>query len=261
MIQARMDLQAHPQDGDLLRYLDGELDPAGESQIHRHIDRCQRCAGALRTLEKLSDDVETLLEEPLSDPPVRVKEEITQKFAARAGMRRDPRRAHWAHRLARAAIVILALGGPALAVEPVRAWLVERVAAAREALLATPKVPAAKTEDVTRAPSTVSFVPAPGTFFIDIAEPQQAGVLQLTVQEGRVASARVTGTSGAEGLLVLPNRLRIMNDGSSVAEYSVTLPSRLGEIRVSIGDVETLSLHTRGLEVPASWTFGLDGGR
>ena len=257
MIRERMDLRAHPRDGDLLRYLDGELDPMEEAEIRRHVELCQVCGRSLADLESLSDRMGTLLEESSINPPTQAKEEILKEFAARAGTRRDPRRALWAHRLARAAIITLALGGLALAVEPVRAWLVQGAAGLRHTLFPQQAVPVAPVAPP--SPSSVSFVPAPGTFFIDVAVPQQTGALRLTVQDVTVATARVTDPSGEEGLLVLPNTLRIINDEESVAEYSVTLPARLSEIRLRIGDVETLSVHTRGLEVPASWSFSLDG--
>lgn len=266
MIQAVMDLKAHPHDGDLMRYLDHECDPIEREDIRRHVEGCERCAELLGQFEGYSERLAALLPELDSAPPAGAIEEIL--LGAAAGARRlertvdaPPPRARNARRsLARAAAIAFALLGLGMTVSPVRAWLVERFSAVQEALLTSqPAVQETALTPQPQSPSTVSFAPAPGAFFIDIVAAQESGMLTLTVQQGRVASAQVRGAVTDEGLLVLPDRLRITNSSTSAADYAVTLPSQLTKITLRIEGEEALTVTTAGLELPATWSFSLEG--
>lgn len=269
MIQAVMDLRAHPHDGDLMRYLDHECDPIEREDIRRHVEGCERCAELLGRFEGYSERLAALLPELDAAPPALAIEEIL--LGAAAGARRlertvdalpalPPRARNARRSLARAAVIAFALLGLGMTVSPVRAWLVERFSAVQEALLTSqPAVQETAPTLQPQSPSTVSFTPAPGAFFIDIVAAQESGMLKLTVQQGRIASAQVRGAVTDEGLLVLPDRLRITNSSTSAADYAVTLPSQLTKITVRIEGEEALSVTTAGLELPATWSFSLDG--
>ena len=243
-----MDLRAHPHDGDLMRYLDHECDPIEREDIRRHVEGCERCAELLGQFEGYSERLAALLPELDAAPPAPAIEEIL--LGAAAGTRR----------LARAAAIAFALLGLGMTVSPVRAWLAERFSAVQEALLTSqPAVQETAPTLQPQSPSTVSFAPAPGAFFIDIVAAQESGMLKLTVQQGRIASAQVRGAVTDEGLLVLPDRLRITNSSTSAADYAVTLPSQLTKITLRIEGEEALTVTTAGLELPATWSFSLDG--
>lgn len=261
MIDMMSDLRAHPADGELLRYLDRECDAVEREDIQRHVESCERCVATLKMFEDYSERLSAMLPTLDVDPPADARERALAR--ARAAAPEIRRTSSWKAHLARAAVIALILLGLGLTVAPVRAWLAERLSEVQTLIRGAQ--PAAQErpgqESAQGSPSTVSFVPAAGVFSIDIAEPQQKGALTLTVAEGPRASAQVLGSAAGEGILVLPNSLRITNTSQSTADYAVTLPGRLTEIRLRIGGEETLTVSTAGLELPASWSFKLSSER
>ena len=258
MISTDIESMTHPQDGDLLRYLDGECDPIALEDIERHVENCERCLKALALFKGTSDRLNRLLSAHDEAPPLAARDEFLAR-AERIGSAADHRRARTARQLlARAAIIALVLFGLGLAVTPVRAWLVRQTAALQQAFFKQePHQQQAVFPPGPKTPSTVSFIPAAGAFSIEVAVPQNTGELTLTILESQTATAQVLGDIDDEGLLVMPSRLRITNSSTSAADYAVTLPSQLTEIRLSIGGTQTLTVSTAGLELPARWSFSL----
>ncbi len=259
MIGMMSDLRAHPGDGELLRYLDRECDAVEREDIQRHVESCERCVATLNMFGEFSERLSAML--PALD--VAPSPDASQRALARAREAAPEfrRGSSWQAHLARAAAIALILLGLGLTFSPVRAWLAERLSAVQTLIRGEPAAQERSGPAGQASPSTVSFVPGAGVFSIDIAEPQQDGALTLTVAEGPRASAQVLGSVAGEGILVLPNSLRIDNTSESLADYAVTLPGRLTEIRLRIGGEETLTVSTAGLELPASWSFKLSSER
>jgi hypothetical protein len=135
----------------------------------------------------------------------------------------------------RAAIVLLVLGG-VMAVPPVRAWVIrnlQRITSGEEAPAPSPApdpVPAADNFAV-HFPVSAPFVT------IEVAARQVAGRLVIRLFDVAEASAEIRGNASEESFLVLPdqNTLRIQNARSSRADYLITLPRSVTEVRVTVG--------------------------
>jgi anti-sigma factor RsiW len=204
----------HVDDGALVRYLDREAGADERETVGAHLGACDACAGRLAQLERRSAAFTAALR--TADPDRRA-----------APARR------WGLRAAAAILVVLAVGGT---VRPVRAWIVERAQAIWAALSGDVGDAAIPGDNAAVASTAVSFVPADGAFTVEIARWQAGGRLTLEVTAGDTARAAVAGGSGAESLVVLPARLRIVNPAASTASYRLTLPDRLGRVRVIVAD-------------------------
>jgi anti-sigma factor RsiW len=205
----------HVEDGALVRYLDEECDGDEQAAVRGHVEACGACAGRLAELARRARALRVALR--AADRPARAA----------------PSAPRWGLRAAAAVLVLLAIGG---AVRPVRAWVLDRAEALWTALTGgVEPPPLAPVGLVPPVQTAVSFVPAQGTFTIELAGRQAAGVLALEGVPGDTARATVLGGGGAESLVVLPAGLRIVNPPASAARYRIALPARLGPVRVIVG--------------------------
>jgi anti-sigma factor RsiW len=192
----------HPDEGALLRYLDGQLLASEIENVQEHLSTCITCAARNEEIRRTLSRVTVALREMDTDP--------------RRSRTRDIR---WL--AAAAAVVLLAL---ASSVAPVRAWILNRTQALWEAVVAsegaTTTIPdTAHVVEPTTA--SVSFVPTTDVFILEVTARQVVGSLTVEIGDNDTATATIAGNGQNEELVVLPNGLRIVNAPGSVATYVV----------------------------------------
>lgn len=172
-----------------------------------------------------------------ADPPVPTIAYPADRIARAARHRTVVR---W--RLA-AAIAVLALA--AVAVPPVRAWIVRTARVLWSVATLVPHTPVAAPER-SAASSRVTFTPSAGVFALRVARPQAQGTLTVETVAGATASAAVAGAAQGAELRVLPGGLTILNDSTSTASFVVRLPAALTRIEVTVGGGAPRILGPRG---------------
>ena len=80
--------QAHPEEADLLAYVEEELDPIRRSQLAEHVGACPLCAGRVRELETARD---ALRASPLLRLPAERRAGLVERVSAPARARRARR--------------------------------------------------------------------------------------------------------------------------------------------------------------------------
>lgn len=216
---------AHPADGDLIRYLDLQLDDGERKAVLAHLSDCDTCVERLRALREQTEVVSAYLgrldEGVLAD-------ELARARALRAARQARPKRFGGLERVAAVAAIV---GVVTLGVEPVRAWVVERLAS-----LTGGGAPLAEVqpETVLERGSVVAFEPAGETFVLEIEHPQAVGEVRIEVRDVPSASAQIVGGRD-ETILVLPSGVRVENEPTSTADYLLSLPSHLRLVQVFAG--------------------------
>jgi anti-sigma factor RsiW len=204
----------HSTDGDLIRWLDGELDDDERSALEHHVGKCEDCAALAQNLRQRSGLVHAALR--LLDPAP-VQRRVRAPLAWAAG--------------------VLLLLGVGAGVPPVRAWIIDQTqglwASVTGAARPTPTLPAPVRRDSTSA--AVTFVPASGVFVLEVGGHQASGRLTIERSAGSTAVATVIGGDGDESFVVLPAGLRIENAPGASASYWVRLPATVSRILVVVG--------------------------
>jgi hypothetical protein len=249
----------HLADGDLIRYLDHQLDGGDFRRTMRHLARCGDCEHRLDRFREQSLALSALFAVPAAQPSAETRAQAltaAQQAAWRA--RRPLRTAVHAGWRAAAVVGLLLLGTLSLH-PPLRAWVAERLAL----LTGTP------VEHVRPAPpeharvaaekavgSTVSFQPTGAAFNLHFENAQRAGTLKVVVTDVPSASAQALGTADAE-FLVLPGALRIANSSAAEADYVVTLPAHVQDLQIQVGGVRRTGVSLRGVPRPWTGTYAL----
>jgi hypothetical protein len=232
-----------PGDEELVRLLDGEVDPAGRERLLARLAADPAAAERLAALERNALRLRRFLAD----------EDAHLAARARAPRPRPaPRAAPW---LRAAAAVVLLLAG-ALAAPPLWAWLSGRPGGARPE--APAGAPAAAGAPAPAAPAgeapVVRFVPVGGRMEVELASAPAGGALELRTVEGAEASAQVVGAS--EAVVVLREGVRVLNAAGGSARYRVSVPAHVTEVRVRVGGRDAGSFRV-GAGSPRAWTVPL----
>lgn len=221
----------HPSAGLILRRMDGELEPALDHRVARHLERCAVCKRREQSMRDVSEDASAAVRSALLETPVPELRRAAARRAVREEMRRRGARRWRVRGLAAAASAagVLVLSWT---VGPLRAWVWEKgpVAAGGEEATATLPVAVVGAEG-----SIVAFSAAGETFSLEIEHAQATGELLLQVLDVDRAAAQITETSG-ESMLVLPRGLHIENSAGSTASYRITLPASVRRVMLRVGD-------------------------
>jgi hypothetical protein len=232
-------------DADLIRYLDGELSNDEQARVADALERESALSDRLHVLRRRSERLSVLLavagpsasEIAAASPatlasitPITDAQTARSTIRSVSPMRDEPR--FWL----RAAIVLLVLGG-VFAVPPVRAWVIrnlQRITSSEEAPARSPAVAPVKPALDNFA---VNFPVSSPSVTIEVTATQSAGRLLIRLFDVAEASAEIRGNLLEESFLVLPdqNTLRIQNARSSRADYLITLPRSVSEVRVTVG--------------------------
>ncbi len=217
----------HADDADLLRLLDGAAGGEERAAIEAHLAACGACPRRRDLLRARSARLAELL--AAADAPA-------PAFAMRPGA---PRRAaaiagaRW-----RAAAALALLLGGALAVQPVRAWIVRSAGVLWAAATGKASRPAPVTVVPAPAPrdsaGAVAFVPNDPAFTVRVTGRQAGGTLTIEPGEGPEVIAAIAGGSGPAELLVLPDGLEIGTTASSTRSYRVRVPPGVARITVQV---------------------------
>jgi len=218
----------HPNDGHLLAWLDGELEPEEGTGVREHMESCGECRGRADSLRRESEGLSRallMLDEQaagLADPgPLPVVAALHGHGSHRL------RRTGWS--LARAAGLVLVAAGAAAALvpgSPVRAWLESLGEADRTAAVA-PAVPAVELE----APSTadaeptaagISVEPEAGGLVVDLQGFGRNSNVHVRLTDARRATIRVEGTPEVPRFVTGPGTLDVI--GAREGEIWVELP-------------------------------------
>lgn len=215
----------HPDDGTLLRYLDGELLAAEREHVSQHVSTCDECTARQREIRNTLDTVAQALQRTDAQP-----------------RRSWPTSTRWPVAIAAGVLLALTLG-----VAPVRAWIVRLPKVLWETIVPSEVTSPAAPDTSLAAESdeaSVSFVPPAGVFLIEVTNRQAEGSLTIEIVDGDTATATLTGPRVAEELMVLPTGFRILNAQNSITTYLVRLPARLEEVQVSVGGDSTALVET-----------------
>lgn len=211
----------HPDDGALVRRLDGQTLPGDDSG---HLAACPQCQARFNELEHRSDALSGLLHrgpDAAIEPPAHLLDRVRRTA-------RDERARHWTRTpLLKAAVIAAVLVAP-LAAEPVRDWIgrsATRLATA-VGLVEAPAPSGAGDAEIT-------IVPAGNRLVIRVDAPQPEGAVVLRFEDRPDALVRVPSGS-ATSLVALPDGFRVINGAGGPDEYRFTVPAGLPvEVRVA----------------------------
>ncbi len=224
----------HLTDAELFRLLDtGDTEPA-RTELARHVEGCDRCAEALRSLESDSRLISRFLEDADFEDGGRPREAGTERWR---GARTEPvpRSPAVAARAARgdrlmgspwlkAAAILVLVAGPLAAFPDVRSWVAERVTGPVDT---SPTTTAAAEEE---EPTVLRFTPDPGDFVVRFP----AGATgAITLERSNSAEAELRATGRAE-TVVSATSLEILGEGPG--RYRLRLPTATTGAWVVVGD-------------------------
>lgn len=214
---------AHPTDADLVRLLDGETERSG---LRQHLGACEDCRERRRRLAGWSDEVGRILD--AADP-------VVVDRGDRSADPTDPSASRWL--MVAAGVLLLISAG--LALQPVRAWVVDRAEDVAERLGITDR--ASSERGTVGRGASVSFVPDGEHLRIQVEARQQSGRLELRMaREGDRVRASVATSDPGEGpspaFAAYPSELRISNSSGSGASYRVTVPASVRELEIRVGN-------------------------
>jgi hypothetical protein len=230
--EAEVNTETNPiNDLELVRYLDGELEPQERSALDSRLAAAPDAAARLEQLRHRSRNLSELLRTAApSGREARASAEVIRPLMTKQSVRFG-----WPPYLKAAAVVALLLMG-AFAVPPARAWLLARLLDARAALglgsapSTTPiAAPAPPATGVSTTEVIYSFQVTSDTFSIEVL--QTAGELIVERTSDSSASAELSG--GEPGsLLVLPRGIRIEGPSTARTVYTISLPERVTVVRL-----------------------------
>ena len=225
----------HLGDEELVQLLDGEAAEGERTAWFNHLGDCLPCSERMQELESascwLQENVAAL------DAGIGV-DELTRARALSAARRARPlsavrhplRQPGWSRVAAAIALVVVA----GLAVEPVRAWVLDNAGRLMDRVDSAPASTAVARGSISTAP-IVSFATTEPLFRVELDQPQSAGELTIRVAPVDAASAGMTEVA-EESLSVLPGGLLIENNAASVASYTIELPvSTVRRVQVLAG--------------------------
>jgi len=223
-----------PDDGTLVVYLDGGLEPGARADVAAHVHDCVRCADRLAELEARSRGVGAWLARHEPTPPPREAYDL----AAR------PRTASAPRRWAIAAGIVLAVG---VVAGPARGWLLGRIGLAPDGPAASPPVATGET-------STTSFVPAGDE--VTVSFDAGATGRRLVVALGTDPLVTLRAPAPDVELLVRPDRVEVHDAHQPPRDYRLTVPDGVRRIRVRVPGARDVVLapgpvgETRIVDVP-----------
>lgn len=286
----------HLEDGDLVRYMDRQMDRAETRRAELHLTVCAECQARLREMQSRASSVSGWLGALDNAPVADERRALAMAAVERARFRA---RASWGGRpaLAAAAMVALMLT-VAFGTPPGRAWVggaAERLgwgrlfpreeaappvqmapaAAAREASADSTSVeteapasaaPAVVAPGRTRRPALppgmsapVQFNPAGNYVLLSFESRQRAGSATIWIRDIPTASGQVVAGRQAEQLEPTADGLRVRNVSGSRADYTVEIPTRYRFIRVRIGDEPETVINVSRARQDWLWTLSLAG--
>ena len=223
----------HPDDGALLRHLDMELTDCEFDEVREHLTRCASCHNRLEEIQSTMNALSR------ADTSVRtLRQRLLPRFVAVA------------------ASILLAV---AVYFTPLRAWVAEQARlrwnTGEETDVSSVH---ARQDAVTHQPTigSVSFFPTNEVFVLELTSRQEEGSLTVAFGGGEMATATISGDLVDESLMVLPDRLRIVNSTTSTTTYAIVLPPSVRTIGVTIANENAVVLQPSNAQ--RTWTIPLE---
>ena len=223
---------AHFDEGDIVRYHDGELEDGDRARVEEHLRACHAC----RDRVDLFGEQSSVVTETMSRADLPLPRLVRSRPARHTA--RPPRLRTWQ----RAAGIALVVGGAAFASQPVRAWMLDRWAGLRDMLPGSqPPVPemaeeaAPVSSEPLAPPNTLSigFEPTTDSLVLRIATRQTSGEIQTQATDDVKFAAEIIG-GGDETIAVLPNGLFLRNTAASTARYRLHIPAGIRVVVIVI---------------------------
>jgi len=243
----------HPNDGHLLAWLDGELEPEEGTGVREHLESCVACRGRADSLrresEAFSRAVLALDDEAvdLAGPgPLPIAEAMASVGSHRL------RRTGWS--LARAAGLILVAAGAAAALvpgSPVRDWLAGLGGDGRP-IAETPAVPAPEAETrpadgVEPTATAISVEPVAGSLVVNLRGFGRNSNVHVRLTDSGRASVRVVGTPEVPRFVTGPGTLEVI--GAREGEIWVELPRSARDVVVRVDDEDAVRIEDGRLAI------------
>lgn len=285
----------HLEDGDLVAYMDNQMDRSRHRWAAGHLETCAECSARLQGMQSRAGSVAAwlgALDEPAGDE----RKALAMAAVERARFRSRGAGA-WAGgrgTLAAAAMIALLLT-VSFGTAPGRAWVggvAERLGLgpeprATESVPAVngvrtpagaPSVPAApppavEAADESATPASagrarrpglppgmsapVRFNPAGNYVLLQVDSRQRVGAITIWVQNTNTAEGQVVAGRTGEVLVPTADGLRLQNAAASRADYTVTIPTRYRFIRVKIGDEPETTIAVARANRAWLWTVNL----
>jgi hypothetical protein len=262
----------HLEDGDLVAYMDHQMDRSRLRWAASHLEVCGECSARLQGMQSRAGAVSSWLG-ALDQPAGDERKALAMAAVERARFRRRGAGA-WADRrtLAAAAMIALLLT-VSFGTLPGRAWMsavAERLGVGRPDAVNTEEAqmqPAPVTEGAAppaqagppagaadesatlanagrvRRPglppgmsAPVQFNPGSNYVLLQVDSRQRVGAIGIAVQETDQAVAQVVSGRTGETLEPTADGIRLRNTRSSRADYTISIPTRYRFIRIKIGD-------------------------
>jgi hypothetical protein len=212
-----MGSSAHPADGDLRAFLDGELPAAERLEVERHTGACDVCSAQLAALVFASQETAALLNLlPSAAPDLRI-----ESIVSRA---RRPR-LRWGAIAAGLALFVATVAGATVGRPYVRA-LVEQI---RAVVHPAPPAPPPPQTPSNLGQLGVAFVPGPQSE-ISFDALQSAGTLRVSLAD---SVKLVIDPTASVTYRVYPGGVIVHNRGSD-ASYEVLVPRRAHHVRILV---------------------------
>lgn len=285
----------HLEDGDLVAYMDHQMDRARHRWAESHLGICGECSARLQAMQSRAGSISAwlgALDEPAGDE----RKALAMAAVERARFRSRGAGAWSGGRgwLAAAATVALLLT-VSFGTPPGRAWVgdVMEQLGLRPAPRATesaPAVPVPRPVAETPAPADlqaeaepagegaaptapgrarrpglppgmsapVRFNPSGNYVLLQVDSRQRVGAIAIWVRDNTsTAEGQVVAGRTGEVLVPLSDGLRLQNARSSRADYTVTIPTRYRFIRVKIGDEPETTIAVSRASQAWLWTVNL----
>lgn len=206
-------IEQHPDDGILLRFVDGECEAGERADVSAHLAACLTCHARLDAFRSLSTAVSRHLG---GDQEVRPR-----------GTRRFP--------ILRAAAVILFIGAAAASAQPISRWISRLTSHAAAGRAGTPGEPmASDSSGAVPGHARISFVPAGATLRIVFRAAQPAGSLVLAPSGDSSVAFVLSDGSVPPAVTVLPSGLVIANTPTDTVSYRITVPDAVTDVSLGI---------------------------
>lgn len=286
----------HLEDGDLIAYMDHAMDRARLRWAAGHLEGCAECAARLSSMQSRASAVTSWLgglDEPVADE----RRALAMAAVERARFRSRAQQGWGSRGMLAAAAMVAMLLTVAFGTPPGRAWVgfaAERLgfgsgsaepAEAINPMPATPgqqaSRPAAadsaaldRAEGEGAAPTAASrqarrpglppgmsapvrFNPSGNYVLLQVDSRQREGAVAIWVQDSNQAEGQIVAGRSRETLEPLGDGLRLRNNPSSRADYTVTVPTRYRFIRVKIGDEPETTIAVSRANRAWLWTVNL----
>jgi hypothetical protein len=285
----------HLEDGDLIAYMDHQMDRARSRWAAGHLEGCADCAAKLNAMQARAGAVSAWLG-GLDEPAVPDERRALAMAAVERARFRSRASQGWGSRpmLAAAAMVALMLT-VAFGTPPGRAWVgsaAERLGLGGPGDRATESVPsmAATPGQYATAPAAdsallraegeppaataagrsarraglppgmsapVRFNPSGNYVLLQVDSRQRVGSVAIWVQDSNQAEGQVVAGRTGETLEPLADGLRVRNGRTSRADYTITVPTHYRFIRVKIADEPETTIAVSRANRAWLWTVNL----